>query len=538
MSDQAIDEGSFTPLAAQAAPAQPNAAPSSAPGIDEGSFVPLSAVPSQNTPVQPPEQSTLSEVGDVASDVATGVAKGAGQTVNTISGLLNKIPGVGKYLAPTTGINAATQIETPTNTAQKVGVGAEGVAEFFLGDEALKGLTIAERASLLTKIAKVAEEHPVVDAIIKKGVQAVRQGTVAAGQQMAHGATPTDAAETGVEAAALGTGVGVAAEGAGVVGRRVGQAYTESRAVPQIDIDREAIKSASMRGVQPKMMSGLRSMMKSLESEAGIEKPVGAAPEAPAEQQSIRDAVKQTSDNFLTRAKSVYASLDKATGGQFQRFDNQLREVNDELNKLVSTPDEASMNQEAELDSRRAAIEEARDAAFDRAKAQGVDPNLVESARADFKRGQALKDLDYSIKKVASGGRPGPDMLPSDLAKDPEMLHPERLQKRLDTMYDSGRLQEAVGNENADRMIADASKNKVQVQQTAREALDSAQRNANTVRDAAARRIAKNKGIRYATDAAGLAAVSQIPVVGPAIQKAAQAATHVFIPGVGIQPTQ
>ena len=331
---------------------------------------------------------------------------------------------------------------------------------------------------------------------------------------------------------------GAVAEGAGVVGRRIGNAYTESRTVPQIDVDRDAIKNAAMRGVQPKMMSGLRSMMKSLESDAGIEKPVGAAPEVPTNQQSIRDTVKQTSDNFLDRAKSIYASLDKATGGQFQRFDNQLREVNEALNQLVNTPDEASMNAEAELDARRAKIETARDAAFDRAKAQGVDPNLIESARADFKRGQALKDLDYNIKKVASGARPTPETLPADLAKDPEMLHPERLQKRLDTMYDSGRLQEAVGNENADKMLADISKHKVQVQQTAREALDAAQRNANVVRDAAARRIAKNRGIRYATDAAGLAAASRIPVVGPVIQKAAQAVTHTFVPGVGIKPIQ
>jgi len=94
------------------------------------------------------------------------------------------------------------------------------------------------------------------------------------------------------------------------------------------------------------------------------------------------------------------------------------------LSELVNTPDETSMAKEAELDARRADIEEARDAAFDRAKEQGVDPSQIEGARADFKRGQALKDLDYNVKKVASGARPSPKMLRTeDLAKDPEMLH-------------------------------------------------------------------------------------------------------------------
>jgi hypothetical protein len=307
----------------------------------------------------------------------------------------------------------------------------------------------------------------------------------------------------------------VAAAGAGKVVqgvKRVGQAFTESP-----EIDNEAIKTAAMRGVQPRMASGLRSMMKSLESEAGIEKPAGSPPEAPIEQQSIRDTVKKTSDAFIARARSIYASLDKATGGQFQRFENQLRDVNRELSELVNTPDEASMAKEAELDARRADIEQARDAAFDRAKEQGVDPAQVEGARADFKRGQALKDLDYNIKKVASGGRPSPKMLPEDLAKDPEMLHPERMQKRLDSMYDSGRLQEAVGQENADRMISEASKHKVAVQQATQKAQQAAR----------ARNIA-NRNIRW-----GVGAAAGTGLLGSAVK----GATHVFN-GTTIAPVQ
>lgn len=350
-----------------------------------------------------------------------------------------------------------------------------------------------------------AHNHPV------QSVKDIGGGTLQAAEMPLAFAGPEAASSTLEDAGDLvASGAGKVAQGA----RRVGQAFTESP-----DIDKDAITNAAMRGVQPRMASGIRSMMKSLETEAGIEKPAGSPSEAPIEQQSIRDTVKKTSDAFIARARSVYASLDKATGGQFQRFENQLRDVNRELSELVNTPDEASMAREAELDAKRASIEDARDDAFDRAKAQGVDPSLIEGARADFKRGQALKDLDYNVKKVASGGRPGPKTLPEDLAKDPEMLHPERLQKRLDSMYNSGRLQEAVGDENADRLLNDASKHKIAVQQNAQKAIN-----------AARSRTVQNRNIR-----AGVYGAAAATGVGGT---ALRAATHVFTPGAGIVPIQ
>jgi hypothetical protein len=319
--------------------------------------------------------------------------------------------------------------------------------------------------------------------------------------------------------AKVGEEVGdLAANGAEAVGKgvkRVGAAFTDPRS-----IDREAIANSSMRGVQPRIQSGLRSMMKSLESEFGIEKPAGSAPEPPIERQSIGDAVKKTADAFNARAKSVYAALDKATGGQFQRFENELREVNDSLSKLVKTPDEASMDTEAALDARKAKIEEARDAAFDRAREAGVDPKLIEGARADFKRSQALYDLDFQINKVRTGARPSNiHLLPEDLARDPEMLHPERLQKRLDTMYDSGRLQEAVGDANADKLTADMSKHKVSVQQATRQAIQQAEKRQLT-----------NSRIRTGVKTAAVAAGVGSGALG--------AVTHIFLPGQGVQPVQ
>ena len=47
-------------------------------------------------------------------------------------GLLNKIPAVGETLAPSSGVEAARQAATPTNTTQKIGAGIEQGAELLL----------------------------------------------------------------------------------------------------------------------------------------------------------------------------------------------------------------------------------------------------------------------------------------------------------------------------------------------------------------------------------------------------------------------
>jgi len=189
-------------------PAQSNQSAQSSPSGNQ-SPIDLSAglVPKDTSNGSEPSQSTLGKVGNVAEDVGAGIVKGAGQTVNTVSSVLNKIPVVGNYLAPTEGINAATAMETPTNIAQKVGVGAEGIAEFFLGDEALKGLSIAERLGMASKVAKLAETNPVIAKIINGGLNAVRTGTTSAAQSALHApeGQRTSAALTGAEYGAAGS---------------------------------------------------------------------------------------------------------------------------------------------------------------------------------------------------------------------------------------------------------------------------------------------------------------------------------------------
>src|ERR1051326_2508083 len=120
------------------------------------------------------------------TDVAKGFAKGAGQTANTISKGISK---VAPSIVRPSDVQALEQIETPTNTAQKIGVAGEGIAEFFLMDEGLKALSVAERLGLAAKVAKLAESHPAVAKLIGLGLNAVRTGSVGTAQGLAHGET-------------------------------------------------------------------------------------------------------------------------------------------------------------------------------------------------------------------------------------------------------------------------------------------------------------------------------------------------------------
>jgi hypothetical protein len=143
----------------------------------------------------------------VLADVGAGIVKGAGQTVNSISGLISKVaPG----LVRPSDVAGLTTMETPTNTAQKVGVGIEGLAEWMataeIGGAAFKGLSASERLGAVAKAAKFLEANPKTAQIIANSVM----GTV---QPLAHGATGTEALESGA-LAGLTSG---AIEGAGAV---------------------------------------------------------------------------------------------------------------------------------------------------------------------------------------------------------------------------------------------------------------------------------------------------------------------------------
>lgn len=149
---------------------------------------------------------------NTATNVGIGMAKGATGTVSGIDDLVSKIPVVGKWLTtPWIGHDTSQQaiareqaFSQPHGGAQDAGADIEGVAEFLAGDEALKGLALSDRLAKTAKIAKVLEENPKLAALAHAGITAMRQGTVAGAQGLAHGSTPDQALHQGELAGAAG----------------------------------------------------------------------------------------------------------------------------------------------------------------------------------------------------------------------------------------------------------------------------------------------------------------------------------------------
>ena len=186
-------------------------------------------------------------------DPAIGFVKGVGDTVNTLSGLISRVaPSV---VRPQDVQNVKAVETAKPGTLQVPGKVGESVAEFFLGDEALKGLSVAERLGLATKVTKLAESNPMIAKIIGHGLAAVRGGVVTAGQQLAHGATPTDAATAGGIATGLGAGAGAAADIMPAIKTAInGGQSTVSEAIQdaaQTAADQAELRSAKIKATEP-----------------------------------------------------------------------------------------------------------------------------------------------------------------------------------------------------------------------------------------------------------------------------------------------
>lgn len=200
-----------------------------------------------------------------------------------------------------------------------------------------------------------------------------------------------------------------------------------------------ATQPFDVQSTQMPLQQGIRNVLNTVAKDAGV----SSSPSA-----SIRDVAGQVADAVLARSKSAYKTLDDATGGRFQRFDDALRNINQKLRETAGLDDE---NEDALL-KRKAEIEQSQQDVFDQAKAAGVDPKLIDKARADWKQAQSLYDLDRQLKMSASGMRP--ELAGAD--STPETLDPRKAFDRLNKLYNSGRLQQAVGPSQSEQLIQHA----------------------------------------------------------------------------------
>jgi hypothetical protein len=159
----------------------------------------LQATPDEATPAghaaaitQREDTSNLGTVGNAVAQTGIGIAKGAGDKIEGTVGKL--IPGE----APT-----SKELES-TNGYQTTGKVLEGMAEFATGDEALKGLSEVERVRKLLPTMKLLEESPKLQQALST---AMRSGVVSATQDLTHGASLKEAAESGLTTGVLTGGI-------------------------------------------------------------------------------------------------------------------------------------------------------------------------------------------------------------------------------------------------------------------------------------------------------------------------------------------
>lgn len=146
-------------------------------------------------------------------DIGAGFLKGAESTAAGVSKLIHKVPVIGPKIIPQAGLTAMQKQAEPTNAPQWIGYGGETLTEFLLGDEALKGLSVADKLLQASKVAKIFEgsprimkalqmgadiskaqtelgpaereaikKSPILARLVGVGMDAIRQGTVQATQ--------------------------------------------------------------------------------------------------------------------------------------------------------------------------------------------------------------------------------------------------------------------------------------------------------------------------------------------------------------------
>jgi hypothetical protein len=185
--------------------------------------------------------------------------------------------------------------------------------------------------------------------------------------------------------------------------------------------------------IQPSFQKGIHDVMTDVAKENGVETP---------NPNSVRDVAKNTADQVFAKSKNAYAQLDEASGGRWQRFDDQLKNVRDKMKEVAGIDDDKY----AELEQKQNEIETSQAQLIEDMKAAGkVDPALADEARANYKKAQALYDVDSQVK-MSTTGRAG-------VGKGVETVDPNKLAPRLHKLYDSGRLQQAVGDDRAAALI-------------------------------------------------------------------------------------
>jgi hypothetical protein len=399
---------------------------------------------------------------------ASAPSTGGNPIVNTIGGAaVGMVKSAAQSVLPgpknTAAINSTLGTAMPAHndprlqangTAEMVGKTAEDIGEFVTGDEALKSLSLGKRALEAAGLAEKYEKaSPFVRKAIEHTMNAIRQGTTAGVETAVKTGDVKQGAEAGVAAGAtsgllslVGEGIGAGAKAVkGALGTPELPVLAKAPVLPEAPKapgvtpslenvpNAKTVEAVHAKIIQPNLQNGIKQVLSDAADEIGVPKPAGG---------SFRDSAKELGDSVFNRSKGTFSKIDEATNGEFTNVDNKIKNLNKEMRLKAGVNDAADqlMGQQKQI------LEGKMQDLLESAKQNGVDPKIVDSARADYRRAQALYDLDAQIKKAT--------LATSDPSK--QLTNIKGLYTRLNGLSDSGRLSEAVGVDKAKALLSHA----------------------------------------------------------------------------------
>jgi hypothetical protein len=319
-----------------------------------------------------------------------------------------------------------TGADTSSYLAQGAGQGIEGLGEWLMGDEMLKGASLSERLLTSGKIAKAIESSPRLGILVRAGTQALRGGAI--GGTLA-------GVKSGGDPTATATGAATGAIGNVLIPATINSAK-----------DLPALYNTLKHVIEPDLIrnefqGGIRGLLNDTAQEAGVN---------PSASTSIRDVANDVSTSLQAKAQQSYKALDEASGGRVQRFSDSIKAVQQKLRNLngIASPDDEGAWVEKLND-----LQSAHENAMQDAEAAGVPRTLLDQANANYKQAMALSDLSKNIRASSEGLRPDLTAGAMKPRAFPETLNPVKLSPRVNKMYDAGRLQAAIGEDRSNQML-------------------------------------------------------------------------------------
>jgi hypothetical protein len=417
------DPSTFQPFGTQSAttpaPVQPTPQPTQN-GVtaDTSTFQPFAAstAPATTAPHNDELQYGDSVLGNIAKTplmALEGAGEGVFKTAAGASDILDRATGmtpgtVNRFFHAQAGDNNTPGTSTWAN---KVGNGLEDIGEFMTGDELLKGLSVGDRLLKIGKITKTIEQSPLLTKAVSIGMNAIRNGVVGTAEGAAKSSGDPSATVMG------GGTAGLLTAGLGGLG--------------------ETINILRNAGGQEALQNGFRNILAKVAADNGV---------APADSgASLYNTVKAVADNVAEKSRAAFKALDDATEGRFQRFENAL----DNISKQIAENEGIDDGKVAELEKKHAEVTAAQQKTFEDAKAKGVDPSLIDQAKKDWRTKSALNDLSNRVLPTVKG-------TPPEIASKgstPERMNANGMFDRAVKLYHTGRLADALGNDNATALV-------------------------------------------------------------------------------------